>query len=428
MLVTSLIEVHTVVMTDIRTVRQAVPSAERPAERRLRLPRTVGFIGMSAALLAFFVAAGAPTPLLPIYEREWGFAPSMLTLAFGVYAFAMIAALLVFGSLSDYIGRRPVLVGALGLELVSMVVFLLSPSIGWLIAGRVLQGIATGVASSTFGAAIVELAPERRKRLGAVMSSLATTAGLGLGALFAGIVAFAVPAAAATTVWIVLIVVMAAGTVIAVLTPETSARRPGAIASMLPRIAVPPQVRRLFAATTPSIVAVFLETALFLGLLPTILAAVLHVGTPLVGGVVNFAMFTAATIAAGATSGIHPHRLKTFGNVGMVVGSAFFVGAVALHSMPLIWTSAVVAGAGMGAAFAGSNRSLVPEVEPHQRAGLFTAIFVVAYLTFGGSAIAAGYLAAAFGIEAVAVGFGLVLVVVALLGVVLGLGRRSRRG
>ncbi|MFH8249089.1 MFS transporter [Microbacterium sp. B2969] len=404
----------------------ATPVASRSTTRSgARVTRRVAFVGMSASLLAFFVAAGAPTPLLPLYEQQWGFAPPLLTVAFGVYAFAMIAALLVFGSLSDYVGRRPVLIGALALELASMVVFLFSASITWLIVGRVLQGIATGVASSTFGAAIVELAPENRKKLGTVMSSLATTAGLAIGALFSGLVAYAMPGAAASTVWLVLVVVMAAGTGLAVLAPETSSSRRGALASLVPRVSVPRPVRPLFVRTSPSIVAVFLLTALYLGLVPTVLSAVLHVTAPLVGGGVNFVLFAAGTLAAVITSGVHPHPLKTYGNVGMIIGVALFVAGVATDALPLVWASAVVAGTGAGAAFAGSNRGLIPEVAPHDRARLFSAIFVLAYVTFGGSAILAGQIATVIGVEAMAIGFGLTAGLVAGAGVLVG-ARRSR--
>lgn len=414
-------------MAEADTASFAASVPEMTRKRALRVPRTVGFVAMSAALLAFFVAAGAPTPLLPLYEREWGFAPTLLTVAFGVYAFALIAALLVFGSLSDYIGRRPVLIGALAVELVSMIVFLFSPSISWLIVGRILQGLATGVASSTFGAAIVELAPESRKRLGAVMSSLATTAGLAIGALLSGLIAFAIPAAAATTVWVTLVVVMAAATLLAVLTPETSTSRPGALGSLIPRVSVPARVRRLFAASAPTIVAAFLETALFLGLLPIILVSVFHVTTPVVGGAANFVMFTAATVSAGVTGGIGARRLRLFGSVGLALGTVLLLGGLATGGLALVWASAVVGGLGMGTAFTGSIRGLVPEVEPHQRAGLFSAIFVLAYLTFGASAIVAGFVATAIGVSGMAVGFAVVIVVVALLAVVLTVRGRGRR-
>jgi len=422
-----MIEVHTEAMSEpgATLLAASAPATRKPTS--LRIPRTVGFVAMSAALLAFFVAAGAPTPLLPLYEAEWHFAPSVLTIAFGVYAFAMIAALLVAGSLSDHIGRRPLLIGALALEFVAMGVFLFSPSIWWIVIARVLQGIATGIASSTFGAAIVELAPERSKKLGAVMSSSATTAGLGLGALFSGLVALAIPTDASHIVWIALIALMAVGTLVALVTPETSTRRPGALASLVPNIAVPPEVRRLFAVTTPTIVATFLSTALFLGLVPTILATVFGVTQPIVGGLVNFVMFGVATVVATAASGVHPHSLKTLGNIGTVVGALLIIGGVATHAVALIWIAAIVSGAGLGAAFSGSNRGLVPEVKPHERAGLFAAIFTVAYLVFGGSAIAAGFIAGAVGVAAMTTGFAIAEALVALLGIALGVGLVRRR-
>jgi MFS family permease len=83
----------------------------------------------------------------------------VLTIAFAVYALGLLAALLVTGSLSDYVGRRPVMLGALALELVAMVMFAMAPKIGWVIATRILQGVATGAATSAFTAAVVEQAP-----------------------------------------------------------------------------------------------------------------------------------------------------------------------------------------------------------------------------------------------------------------------------
>jgi hypothetical protein len=113
-------------------------------------------------------------------------------------------------------------------------------------------------------------------------------------------------------------------------------------------------VRRLFGATAPSVIATFLETALFLGLVPTILAEVFGVTVPIIGGLVNFAMFTAATLASLVTSSVRPHRLKVLGNAGMVVGSVVLIGGIAAAAIGLIWVAAVVAGAGMGAAFSGA--------------------------------------------------------------------------
>ncbi|MDP9389989.1 MAG: MFS transporter [Actinomycetota bacterium] len=79
-----------------------------------------------------------------MYQEEFGFSSGVLTVVFGVYAFALLAALLVVGALSDHIGRRPVLIAALLLQAVGMVVFLVADGVGWLIAARVVQGLSMG--------------------------------------------------------------------------------------------------------------------------------------------------------------------------------------------------------------------------------------------------------------------------------------------
>src|SRR3954471_10341623 len=127
-----------------------------PARRRT-LPPGLAFAGTALAFGSLYLAAGAPTPLLVLFEREWGFAPWVLTVAFAAYAFGLLASLVAVGSLSDHIGRRPVLIGALIVELGAMLMFVFAPGIGWVIAARVVQGVATGAASSAFSAALVEL-------------------------------------------------------------------------------------------------------------------------------------------------------------------------------------------------------------------------------------------------------------------------------
>jgi hypothetical protein len=231
------------------------------------------------------------------------------------------------------------------------------------------------------------------------MTSLAGTAGLGVGALFAGIVALAIPDAAAGTVWIVLIALMSIGTLLAVLTPETSARRPGALAALKPHVSVPPRARRLFAVTTPTIAAIFLTTALFLGLIPGILISVFRETDPLVSGGLNFVMFAVATAASGLTGAVRPHRLRMAGGLAMVLAAILLLGGVAAHVLPLIWGSAVLAGAGSGAALAGSTRGLVPQVEPHERAGVIGAATMSIGYAILLAVVALAGLASAFGLS-----------------------------
>jgi MFS family permease len=397
------------------------------ARSRLTLPPAASFAAMAAAFAAFFLAAGAPTPLLPIYEARWNFPASMVTVAFGVYAIALLLTLLIIGSLSDHIGRRPLLIGALALELVSMVVFLVSPSIGWIIAARIIQGVATAAATSSFSAAILELAPDRRKHLAGVIAGLAPAAGIGVGALFSGVIA-QFSSSAAAIVWSILAAVMLIALVFAIFTPETAARKAGAIASLRPQVSVPPAARSVFAVTLPSLIAAWLVSALFLGLMPTILRLKFGIDSPAVSGLAAFAEQGTGGAVALALSKMKPQRLVFAGGAAIVVGIALFIASIAATSLPLLWIGAIVGGAGLGGAFTGTIRSLVPLVGAPERAGLFSAVYLVSYITFGVPVILAGLFLSTIGITAIALIFGVVTFVAAAMGVVTQLATARRTG
>lgn len=394
---------------------------------RSALPPAAAFVAMAAAFAAFFIAAGAPTPLLPVYEANWHFPASMVTVAFGVYAIALLLTLLVIGSLSDHIGRRPLLVGALVLELASMLVFLVSPSISWIIAARIIQGVATAAATSSFSAAILELAPDKRKHLAGVITGLAPAAGIGVGALFSGVIA-QFSSSAAATVWIILAAVMLIALVFAIFTPETAAPKPGAIASLRPQVSVPPAARTVFAVTLPSLIAAWLVSALFLGLMPTILRLKFGIDSPAVSGLAAFAEQGAGGATAVALSKMKPQRLVFAGGFAIAAGIVLFIASIAATSLPLLWTGAVVGGAGLGGAFTGTIRSLVPLVAAQQRAGLFSAIYLVSYITFGVPVIVAGLFLSTIGVTAIALGFGVVTVAAAAVGIVTQLATARRTG
>ena len=114
---------------------------------------TRNMAAVALTLASFLAASNAPTPLYRLYQQAWGFSSGMLTLIFAVYAFSLLVALLTMGALSDYLGRRPVILAALGLEAVSMLMFAHAQDAQALLWSRVVQGFATGMASAALGAA-----------------------------------------------------------------------------------------------------------------------------------------------------------------------------------------------------------------------------------------------------------------------------------
>src|SRR5260221_9593838 len=97
------------------------PSNSTPAARPGRSLAVLAF-----GLGSFFAASSAPTPLYRLYQQDWGFSSGMLTLVFAVYALSLLLALLTTGALSDHLGRKPVILAALVLEIVSLAVFALA--------------------------------------------------------------------------------------------------------------------------------------------------------------------------------------------------------------------------------------------------------------------------------------------------------------
>jgi MFS family permease len=129
-------------------------------------------------LATFYAASSVPMPLYRVYHDFFGFSPELITVIFAVYCFSLLS-LLVFGSISDHLGRRPVIFASLLMLAVSVALFLLARSPAWLIAARAVQGFATGVAASAIGAALIDIDPLR----GSVANSIAPLTGMAIGAV-----------------------------------------------------------------------------------------------------------------------------------------------------------------------------------------------------------------------------------------------------
>src|SRR5580658_8968618 len=104
------------------------PQATGEHDRRTA-PSRAAFWLVAGVLCLLFCAAGAPTPLYGVYRAQLGFSTTTLTAIFAVYALVLLLTLLVFGSVSDYVGRRPVILAALAVTATAYAVFLAAHSI-----------------------------------------------------------------------------------------------------------------------------------------------------------------------------------------------------------------------------------------------------------------------------------------------------------
>ncbi|GAB3317355.1 MFS transporter [Geodermatophilus aquaeductus] len=381
-----------------------------------RLSRPLAFWSVAGLLVLVLAASGVPSPLYRVYQEQFGFGSGVLTLVFGIYAFALLAALLVVGSLSDHVGRRPVLAGALLLQAVAMVVFLAADGVGWLLAARVLQGLSTGALTGSLGAALLDL--QRRDRpLGPLLNSVSPGLGLSLGAVGAGL---AIETIVSPTPWVfgVLTVVFVLGAVLAWALPETSPRLPGALASLRPRVEVPRPQRRAFLVATPALVALWAMGGLVLSLGPSLTAGVFGVEDHLVGSLLILCMQGTAAVGAVLARDLAPRRAMAGGCVVFATAVVGLLVALATGTLWLLFVAAGIAGLGFGAAFLGSVATVTAGVSPGHRAGLLSSIFVVGYLAFSIPAIVAGLAVNTLGLRVVAEVYGVVVIVLAVVAAV----------
>lgn len=377
-----------------------------------RVSRTTAFWSIAVLLVLVLAASGVPSPLYRVYQERFGFSSGVLTTVFAVYAFALLAALLVVGALSDHVGRRPVLAGALLVEAGAMALFLTADGVGWLMAARVVQGLATGAMTGALGAALLDFQRSDRP-LGPLVNSASPGLGLSLGAVGAGLLVEFVPA---PTTWVfavlaVAFVLVAAGVL---LLPESSPRTPGALASLRPQVHVPRPQRPAFVVVLPCLAATWALGGLYASLGPSLVAGVFGVEDHLVGSLLILALNGTGLIGSLAFRAVAPERAMVTGALIFAVGVAGTVTALLTGSLALFFAAAAVSGLGFGGAFLGAMATVTRGVAPGERAGLLSSVFVVSYLMFSLPAIAAGLAAGAIGLERTAEIYGAVVIVLAL--------------
>jgi MFS family permease len=222
--------------------RSRRPALQAAAEHSRRTaPSRAAFWLLAGIFCLMFCAAGAPTPLYGAYRAELRFSATTLTAVFAVYALVLLLTLLVFGSVSDYLGRRRVILAALVVSAGACAVFLAAHSVGLLFAARALQGVAVGTAIGALGAALIDLQPGG-SGLAPLVTAAAPALGLGAGALGSSALAQYGPAPTRLVWWLLLGVSVAAAAGIGAM-PEPGTRRAGVLASLRPRVGVPRQAR-----------------------------------------------------------------------------------------------------------------------------------------------------------------------------------------
>jgi Major Facilitator Superfamily len=406
-------------MTQNRGTAQLAPArADLPIPARAgraataRRPRLTGrpaLYLLASLVVSLLAASAAPTPLYAIYQRMWGFTPITITIVFGVYAVAVLVALLTLGRLSDSIGRRPVLLAAVAVQILSMVVYATAGGVGELMGARIIQGLATGAALGAIGAGMLDVDRER----GALANALSPGLGTGSGALISALFVQFLPAPT-HLIYFALIGVFAAQAVGVALLRETVTPVPVTRAVFVPEVRLPRAVRGPVLAAAPVLFAVWALAGLYAALGPSIVAALTGNQSVVLGSASVTALTVTAVSSVYLLRKVPARTVLVWGIAGLVAGVAITLVALGAGSVALFFVGTAVSGVGFGAGFQGGIRTVVPLAEPHERAGVLSLLFVVSYLGMGVPAVAAGFGATdGLGLLGAARVYGIALIVLA---------------
>jgi Na+/melibiose symporter-like transporter len=374
------------------------------------LPSGVMTVFSFAGAILIAASSSAVTPLYRLYQQSMHLTPLMITVVFAVYVVSLLVALLTVGGLSDYVGRRPVILAALLLNGAAMILFARAGDVGQLILARAVQGVSVGTGTTALGAAILDTNRVR----GPLLNSVTAFLGLTVGALgTAALVTFAPDPL--HLVYDVLLGITILMVVLLWTMPESAASKPGAASSLWPHVSVPLQSKSILMRLTPANVATWSLGGFYLSLMPTVVATTMGAASPWVGGVVVATLMLAAAIAVATLRDWPARRLILSGPSALSIGVAVSLFGIWQQQVTLLLAGTVIAGFGFGSIFSGTMRSLLPTAHPDQRAGLLSAFYLQSYLALSLPAVAAGLSIPWLGLSMTAYIYGAVIIVLAVI-------------
>lgn len=372
--------------------------------------KMIGFIGAALSLAVVYAASAAPIPLYSTYSQILGLTSGDLSMTAVTYFLGCVIALLMFARVSDYLGRRPVSLVTLGLAVIGCLVFFYIQNAPMILAGRLIQGFACGLASSAVATYVVDNAPVSPVWIGAAVTSGAPMIGLAAGSFGSGALK-QYGFGSLALIFGILIIVLACCAVLIAASSETVTRTKGATASIVPQIKIPKKIRYLLPAATCTFVGTWAVGGFYQAFSSSMAVEMLGMNNTIVAAAI-FACMMAPNVIGGALMGrLKPHvaqriGMSTFFLCILAILASLRVGAI----IPFL-IATIFAAVAWGAAFTGSMRGLLDKTSPKDRAGLLSAIFLISYSGAAIPNLIVGLLPSTFGLFEIAVGYGLLVAV-----------------
>ncbi|MEU7918940.1 MFS transporter [Micromonospora zamorensis] len=383
---------------------------------------TSGAVRVAFAFWITLVGTTVPTPLYPLYEMEFGFSSLTVTVVYALYALGVVVGLLVFGRLSDQIGRRPVILAALLLSVAADAVFLFAVDLAMIIVGRILAGLSAALIIGAATAALAELIDRRHPKRAATVSIFANLGGLATGTLLAGIVSDVAPDPLRLPWAIVLILAVLA--IIALRgVPETVHER-SPVTLRVQRLHVPAAIRGAFVRSAITAGAGFAALGVLTSVSGLFLGMVLHETSHTLAALVVFVAFAGAAFGQLLTRVLSSRAALASACVGLIVGAGLLAFSMWMALLATLLVSAALIGVASGVAVGDGIATITMKTEPQHQAEAVSTFFAILFAMLGVPAVGVGLLIQTIGLRPAGEVFSAVVAVLAVV-VLLSLLRRD---
>lgn len=383
-----------------------------------------GLISAAYAFLIVMMGTTLPTPLYPIYSKVYDLSPLMITIIYAVYAAGVIGGLLVFGQLSDRIGRRYVLIPGVILSAISALVFLFATNVGLLLAGRVISGLSAGLFTSTATTTIVNLADDDKKGRASTIASSVNMLGLGFGPLLCGILAQYLPYAMRLVFIVDFILIIPAFIGIWFMPEPVKNKQKFKIE--VQKLSVPSDIRSTFIYAVIPVFVGFSMLGLFTAISPNFLGDILNITNKEVIGVMVFLIFCASTLGQLLFKSKSDYHILMLGSGTLIVGVILVGLSIQLESFLILFVGAIISGFGQAFSFR-AGLSTVNAVAPEDKqAEITSTFFTIAYIAISIPVVGVGLLELGLGIKLAGIVFSIIIVILAILSLILLLANKKK--
>lgn len=347
------------------------------------LKRKIGFIGASITMILIYAASSSPIPLYAMYQSMFGITKNILSMSAVFYFIGTVISLLMFGRLSDYIGRHKTILITIILAILGCFSFIIINNATIFLIGRLLQGLSCGLASSCVAAYIVDTASDDKSSLGAIVTSSATMIGLSIG-VFGGSALVELNPDLISTIFVIWILTFIICALLIFSGKETVKPKKGAFKSMKPQIKVPTNIKRFIPIAAAIFIGTWAVGGFYQAFSATMSIEQFGVSNKLLGAAIFASLMAPQIVGSSLVDKFKSFNGERVGMVGFAISMVLIIVSLKYSLVVPFLIFNIISAMFIGLSFTSIMNAMLERTSQTDRAGVLSTIYLISY---GGTAI-----------------------------------------